>query len=61
MNKSKLKLIFLGSLDSFVDVGNLTSYTIWTLQIRQMYFFAVDVHNDKGERSPSEIISAVVR
>jgi hypothetical protein len=48
-------------LNSIADVGNLTSFTVWTLQSGQTYFFAVSAYNDKGEGSPSGIISAVAR
>jgi hypothetical protein len=48
-------------LNSVTNVGNLTSFTIWTLQSGIKYFFSVSAYNDKGESSLSENTSALVR
>ena len=45
-------------LKSVVEVGNLTSYTVWTLTSGQKYFFAVSAYNEKGDSAPSGIESA---
>jgi len=38
-----------GKYTSTIDTGNLNSYTVWTLQTGQTYYFVVAAYNDKGE------------
>ncbi len=38
-----------GKYTSTIDAGNLNSYTVWTLQTGQTYYFVVAAYNDKGE------------
>ena len=48
-----------GELTSIAEIGNLNSYTIWTLKSGQKYYFQVVAFNDTGESTPSRIESGV--
>lgn len=50
-----------GDYTSMADVGNLTSYTIWTLKSNQRYYFVVSAYNDKGESKRSGMEPATTR
>jgi len=50
-----------GKLTSIADIGNLTSYTVWTLKTGQKYYFQVVAYNNKGESKSSRVESGVVK
>ena len=46
-----------GIYTSTIDVGNLSTYTVWTLKSGQTYYFIVSAYNDKGESNPTDALS----
>ncbi len=46
-----------GVYTATIDVGNLNSYTVWTLKSGQTYYFIVSAYNDKGESLPAYEVS----
>jgi Glycosyl hydrolase family 59 len=50
-----------GKYEVVIDTGQLTSYTLWTLQSGQPYYFIVTAYNDIGESVSSYEVSAVAK
>lgn len=48
-----------GKYTAAFNVGNLTSYTVWTLKSGQTYFFEVSAYNNTGESAPTDAVQAI--